>query len=137
MKTLAHILLSLALVCSAFCKDNTSEAQFIDAVTKALRTQDREAFYKLVCFDRLDADWIANNKRIFEDYFKEARSAPSFTGSIRNGTAFLSSTLPTQEYNQPIIGTYLMHIAPETAMNIPICMKDGAFRIASLMLKPE
>lgn len=137
MKSFTILFLSLALVCSAVCQDNTQQVQFVDAVTTALKNQDRDAFYDLVSFDKLDKDWIANNKMIFEDYFRQAQSSPFFTASFRPSSASSIATLPTQQYTHPVIGTYLMHIDPDTAMNLPVCMDSGEFRIATIMPKQK
>jgi hypothetical protein len=137
MKSFILLFLSLALVCSAVCQDNTQQVQFVDAVTTALKNQDRNAFYDLVSFDKLDKDWIANNKMIFEDYFRQAQSLPSFTASFKQSSASSIATLPTQQYTHPVIGTYLMHIDPDTAMNLPVCMDSGEFRIATIMPKQK
>jgi hypothetical protein len=137
MKSFTLLFLSLALVCSAVCQDNTQQVQFVDAVTTALKNQDRNAFYDLVSFDKLDKDWIANNKMIFEDYFRQAQSSPFFTASFRQSSASSIATLPTQQYTHPVIGTYLMHIDPDTTMNLPVCVDNGEFRIATIMPKQK
>ena len=137
MKSFTLLFLSLALVCSAVCQDNTQQVQFVDAVTTALKNQDRNAFYDLVSFDKLDKDWVANNKMIFEDYFRQAQSSPSFTASLSSSSASSFATLPTQQYTHPVIGTYLMHIDPDTTMNLAVCMDNGEFRIATIMPKQK
>jgi hypothetical protein len=137
MKSFILLFLSLALVCLAVCQDNTQQVQFVDAVTTALKNQDRDAFYDLVSFDTLDKVWIANNKMIFEDYFRQAQSSPFFTASFRQSSESSIATLPTQQYTHPVIGTYLMHIDPDTTMNLPVCVDNGEFRIATIMPKQK
>jgi hypothetical protein len=74
---------------------------------------------------------------IFEDYFRQAQSSPFFTASFRQSSASSIATLPTQQYTHPVIGTYLMHIDPDTAMILPVCVDSGEFRIATIMPKQK
>lgn len=110
---------------------------FKEAISAALREQDRSAFYKLVDFGGLNSDWIENNKMLIEVYFNETKSHLGFSGSIIGGAAAMPQPMPTQQYNHPIAGAYLIHFGPDTAMHIPLCQIDGNWRVACIMLKKE
>ncbi len=112
-------------------------SEFQASLTRALKDQDREAFYKLVCFDGCDKDWVKTNKQRFEDLFKEAASSPKFTGSIGGWGGKIVQPLPTQTYNIPLAAAYLLHVTPGATMNVALGMKDGELRVACLVLKVE
>jgi len=116
---------------------SNEEDRFVKAMTAALKSQDHDAFYNLVCFDSLDEDWVANNKMVFGCYFNQAKDTPNFTGSIEHTAPTSSSSLPTQEYNMSVVARYLIHIAPGTTMNIPLGVKNGEFRVACIRLKEK
>lgn len=137
MKTLSSIFFSIFWICSACCAGDVDESQFVKAITTALRNQDRDAFYELVCFEKLDKDWIATNKAIFEINFREAKSTPSFEGSISRSLESINAPMPTLKYNCSVTAAYLMHIAPGTTMNIPLCLNNGEFKVACKMLREQ
>jgi hypothetical protein len=136
MKYLASFVLVLLTYSSVLAGGLPNESEFQASLTRALKAQDREAFYKLVCFDGVDKNWEKANKEIIEDLFTQAANSPGFTGSIGSSGANIPQPMSTQRYNLPLIAAYLIHIAPGTTMNIPLGLKDGQLKVVCLVSKP-
>ena len=137
MKTLHLVIALMSAALLHATEGPESSRPFQEAVAAALKAQDRAAFYKLVDFDGLDSDWVANNKMLIEAYFKEAKLHPGFSGSIAGGPAAMPQPMATQQYNHPIAGAYVIHFGPDAAMRMPLCQVDGNWRVACVMLKKE
>lgn len=137
MRTLTSLIIILIGCTSAFAGNLPNEKAFQASLTNALRGQDHEAFYKLVCFDGVDKNWEKGNKQVFEVFFKQAVKTPRFTGSIGAWGGKISQPPPTQCYNLPLVAAYLMNFAPGESINLPLGLKGDQLKVLCVVLKDD
>lgn len=137
MKSLPALFLLLITCATVLAEGLPNEKEFQASLTQALKDQNREAFYKLVCFDGADKNWMKSNKQVFEVLFQEAKKYPNFTGSISAGKARILQPLSTQRFNLPLVAAYLMHISQGETVNLPLGLKDGELKVVCTILRAE
>jgi len=135
MKIPALLIIIMLGYTSVFAGSQPDKKAFQESLTNALRNQDHEAFYKLVCFDAVDKNWEKSNKQVFEVLFEQAEKTPRFTGSIAAWGGYISQPLPGQRYNLPLAAAYRMNFALGESFNLPLGVKDGQLKVLCVVLK--